>query len=74
MNTRFFPGLITALILLTMTVHAAPIDRQVLVARHYVTLTNFDAKNPLSVGNGQFCFTVGANVLTCHARKNGMRS
>jgi hypothetical protein len=42
---------------------AAPIDRHALVTRHGVVLTNFDAANPLSVGNGQFCFTVDATGL-----------
>jgi hypothetical protein len=43
--------------------HAAPIDRLALVTRHDVVLTNFDATNPLSVGNGGFCFTVDATGL-----------
>src|SRR5215469_12181034 len=34
-----------------------------LVTRHDVVLTNFDAANPLSVGNGEFCFTVDATGL-----------
>jgi hypothetical protein len=42
---------------------AAPIDRLALVVRHNVVLTNFDASNPLSVGNGGFCFTVDATGL-----------
>ncbi len=42
---------------------AAPIDRLALVNRHEVVLTNFDATNPLSVGNGSFCFTVDATGL-----------
>ena len=42
---------------------AAPIDRHALVSRHDVVLTNFDATNPLSIGNGQFCFTVDATGL-----------
>ena len=42
---------------------AAPIDRHALVTRHDVVLTNFDANNPLSVGNGEFCFTVDATGL-----------
>jgi hypothetical protein len=33
------------------------------VTRHDVVLTNFDANNPLSVGNGEFCFTVDATGL-----------
>jgi hypothetical protein len=43
--------------------HAAPIDRHALVTRHDVVLTNFDANNPLSVGNGGFAFTVDATGL-----------
>ncbi|HEV2453248.1 MAG TPA: hypothetical protein VGY98_03250 [Verrucomicrobiae bacterium] len=39
------------------------IDRLALVTRHNVILTNFDASNPLSVGNGGFCFTVDATGL-----------
>ena len=42
---------------------AAPIDRHALVERHDVVLTHFDAANPLSVGNGGFCFTVDATGL-----------
>src|ERR1700744_5992600 len=43
--------------------HASPIERHALVMRHEVGLTNFDAANPLSVGNGGFCFTVDATGL-----------
>ncbi|HZT22121.1 MAG TPA: hypothetical protein VFB55_04360 [Verrucomicrobiae bacterium] len=46
---------------------AAPIDRHALVTRHNVTLTRFDAHNPLSVGNGGFCFTVDATGLQTFA-------
>ncbi|MGH7943235.1 MAG: hypothetical protein ACREFR_19420 [Limisphaerales bacterium] len=42
---------------------AAPIDRLALVKRHNVVLTRFDPSNPLSVGNGGFCFTVDATGL-----------
>jgi len=42
---------------------AFPIDRHALVTRHEVQLTKFDAANPLSVGNGRFCFTVDATGL-----------
>jgi hypothetical protein len=42
---------------------SAAIDRHALVSRHDVVLTTFDAANPLSVGNGQFCFTVDATGL-----------
>ena len=50
-------------ILLTATIHAAPIDRQALMTRHNVVLHQFDADNPLSVGNGEFCFTVDTTGL-----------
>ena len=60
----------SAFILLAATLHAAPtstapgqIDRQALVTRHNVVLHQFDADNPLSVGNGEFCFTVDATGL-----------
>ncbi|MDR3457923.1 MAG: hypothetical protein P4N60_10790 [Verrucomicrobiae bacterium] len=46
-----------------LVVLAGPIDRPALVARHDVVVTNFDADNPLSVGNGRFCFTVDATGL-----------
>ncbi len=42
---------------------AATIDRYALVARHEVVLNKFDTNNPLSVGNGEFCFTVDATGL-----------
>ena len=34
------------------------IDRESLVSRHNVTMTNVEALSPLSVGNGHFCHTV----------------
>ena len=43
--------------------NGAPIDRQALVTRHNVELHQFDASNPLSVGNGEFAFTVDATGL-----------
>ena len=48
---------------LSLTGQAAPIDRHALVRRHEVVLTNFATHNPLSVGNGGFCFTVDATGL-----------
>ncbi len=44
---------------------AAPerIDRHALVTRHNVVLRQFDADNPLTVGNGEFAFTVDATGL-----------
>lgn len=46
-----------------MSVCGAPIDRHALVTRHNVELHQFDANNPLSVGNGEFAFTVDATGL-----------
>jgi protein-glucosylgalactosylhydroxylysine glucosidase len=51
------------LILLAAPIHAAPIDRHALVTRHQVVLHQFDAGNPLTVGNGGFAFTVDATGL-----------
>jgi hypothetical protein len=62
MQTRFFAAL-CLLPVFFLTLAAAPIDRHALVTRHDVVLTNFDAANPLSVGNGEFCFTVDATGL-----------
>ena len=42
---------------------AEPIDRHALVTRHNVELHTFDVSNPLSVGNGEFAFTVDATGL-----------
>jgi hypothetical protein len=42
---------------------AAPIDRQALVARHNPHLQAVDPWAPLSVGNGQFCFTADVTGL-----------
>jgi protein-glucosylgalactosylhydroxylysine glucosidase len=39
------------------------IDRHALVTRHHPTLTAFDVESPLSVGNGEFAFTVDPTGL-----------
>lgn len=44
-------------------VQAESIDRHALVTRHNVVLNHFDPNNPLTVGNGQFAFTVDATGL-----------
>ena len=62
---RFF--LPVFLSLLAFVAHSAPIDRLALVRRHDVVITNFDTANPLSVGNGGFCFTVDATGLQTFA-------
>ncbi len=63
MNTRISFALFTAFMLPITMALATPIDRHALVTRHDVVLTNFDATNPLSVGNGEFAFTVDATGL-----------
>src|SRR5262245_28588028 len=42
---------------------AQPIDRHAVVTRHNPVLREFDVESPLSVGNGQFAFTVDATGL-----------
>jgi hypothetical protein len=42
---------------------AAPIDRAALVGRHAVHVNRLDPESPLSVGNGDFAFTVDATGL-----------
>lgn len=46
---------------------AAPIDRHALVTRHDPVLHRFDSANPLTVGNGDFAFTVDATGLQTFA-------
>ena len=46
---------------------APPIDRHALVSRHDVQLTRFDPESPLSVGNGEFAFTVDVTGLQTFA-------
>jgi protein-glucosylgalactosylhydroxylysine glucosidase len=50
-------------IVVLRTAGDAPIDRRALVTRHNVTLTQLDPESPLSVGNGEFAFTVDATGL-----------
>jgi hypothetical protein len=55
--------LAACLVVPAMMACAGPIDRHALVTRHDVVLTNFDSRNPLSIGNGGFAFTVDATGL-----------
>src|ERR1051325_1038330 len=51
------------------------IDRHALVTRHNPHLTKVDPWAPLSVGNGQFCFTAdvtGLQTFTDYYHKNGI--
>lgn len=56
-------GVIMTFGLVAVSTSAAPIDRRALVARHAVEVRRFDVQNPLSVGNGEFAFTVDATGL-----------
>jgi len=49
--------------LLNGPVHSQPIDRQSLVNRHHIQVDRFDTLASLSVGNGEFAFTVDATGL-----------
>lgn len=51
-----------------------PIDRKALVERHKVKFTKADTLDALSVGNGEFAFTVGASGLQSFPEfyENGM--
>ena len=46
---------------------APPIDRQALVTRHHPVLDRLDPESPLTVGNGEFAFTVDATGLQTFA-------
>lgn len=54
---------------------APKIDRHALVTRHNPHITSIDPWAPLSVGNGQFCFTAdvtGLQTFYDHYQKNGI--
>ena len=54
---------------------AGAIDRQALVRRHNPRIVSVDPWAPLSVGNGQFCFTAdvtGLQTFYDHYQKNGI--
>jgi len=63
MNTRIV--ILASLVALVSwpTIAGARIDRHALVTRHNITLREFDTENPLTVGNGEFAFTVDATGL-----------
>jgi hypothetical protein len=54
---------IFGLLLIAQAAIAQPINRKQLVERHTVINTTFDSLSSLSVGNGQFAFTVDATGL-----------
>ncbi len=46
-----------------VAIGATPIDREALIARHAVHVNRVDPESPLSVGNGDFAFTVDVTGL-----------
>src|SRR5581483_3428291 len=62
-----FRFLLAPAVLISVVLAAAaaepPIDRFALVNRHNPVLRAFDARSPLSVGNGEFAFTADATGL-----------
>jgi 3-hydroxymyristoyl/3-hydroxydecanoyl-(acyl carrier protein) dehydratase len=66
---RYWLSALTAVLAFQITTVNADtkIDRYALVNRHNVTLTNFNALTPLSVGNGKFTFTADLTGLQTFA-------
>ena len=54
---------VVLLLMQTVTVFSKPIDRHALVTRHNVVLNSVNVNSPLSVGNGEFAFTVDITGL-----------
>ncbi|HVT89322.1 MAG TPA: hypothetical protein VHD56_10750 [Tepidisphaeraceae bacterium] len=68
MKTGCFPSVSSFLVAGVMVLACSfaigqPIDRQALVSRHNITVTTFDPLSPLSLGNGDFAFTVDPTGL-----------
>jgi hypothetical protein len=62
-------------VLVSLGAAAEKIDRQALVTRNNPHITKVDTWAPLSVGNGQFCFTAdvtGLQTFYPHYQKNGI--
>lgn len=55
--------LVTCAAAAAMCATAAPIDREALVRRHDVHVTRVEPESPVSVGNGDFAFTVDVTGL-----------
>jgi hypothetical protein len=74
-RSRWFGAIGSLLILVSVSAVAAPIDRHALVTRHNPHLTALDTWAPLSVGNGEFAFTVdatGLQTFTEYYRQHGI--
>ncbi len=66
---RLLASLVLNLLVLSCTSAAEPIDRQALVGRHAVKVERIDPESPLSVGNGDFAFTVDVTGLQSFEKK-----
>lgn len=60
---RFVAGACALVVLCAVQLAAAPIDREAVVARHAVKVNRVDPESSLSVGNGDFAFTVDVTGL-----------
>ena len=60
---RILFGFSIAFIFSVLTVESTPIDRKALVTRNNPQVSTFDSLSSLSVGNGEFAFTVDATGL-----------
>ena len=76
MRLPFAPAALLILVCALPSLNAAEkIDRHALVTRHNPHITKLDPWAPLSVGNGQFCFTTdvtGLQTFGEHYYKNGI--
>ena len=72
-NTGFlFASGLLAAAALPLAAQQAPINRQAVVERHKVVITNTDSLNSLTVGNGKFAFTTdftGLQTFPTHYEK-----
>jgi hypothetical protein len=77
MRSPVFPRAASGVLfsLLVGMASAEPIDRQSVVERHTIRLTRIDTESPLSVGNGDFAFTVdptGLQTFESHFHDEGI--
>jgi len=60
---KILPAFIVVFLLICIKTMATPIDRKALVIRNNPYVNSFDSLSSLSVGNGEFAFTVDATGL-----------
>lgn len=68
----YYVGAVAVVLLTSCQPKQQPIDRQAVVSRHNPQVTSFDTLASLSVGNGDFCFTVDATGLQTFPRQYEM--